>query len=176
MRFCSHCSAPVQLVRPQGDDRERFVCTSCETVHYVNPKIVVGSVCTLGGRLLLCRRAIEPRVGFWTSPAGWLENGETAEEGAMREAREEACADIAIEGLIAVYSIPRIEQVQILFRARLLSADVAAGPESQEVRLVEWDEIPWGQLAFPTVGWVLRRALELRGQQHWPATFNPEPA
>jgi ADP-ribose pyrophosphatase YjhB (NUDIX family) len=142
----------------------------------LNPKIVVGSVCTWEDRLLLCRRAIEPRVGFWTIPAGWLENGETAEEGAIREAREEACAEIAIEGLIAVYSIRRIQQVQILFRARLLSPDVAAGPESQEVRLVEWDEIPWDHLAFPTVDWVLRRARDLRGIDEWPATFNPEPA
>jgi ADP-ribose pyrophosphatase YjhB (NUDIX family) len=104
-----------------------------------------------------------------------METGETAEEGAIREAREEACADIAIEGLIAVYSIPRIEQVQLLFRARLLSTDVAAGPESQEVQLVGWDGIPWDELAFPTVTWVLRRAMALRGQPHWPASFNPEP-
>jgi ADP-ribose pyrophosphatase YjhB (NUDIX family) len=176
VRFCSNCGADVHLVRPEGDDRERFVCSNCQTIHYLNPKIVVGSVCTWQDRLLLCRRAIEPRVGFWTIPAGWLENGETAEEGAMREAREEACAEIAIEGLIAVYSIRRIQQVQILFRARLLSPDVAAGPESQEVRLVEWDEIPWNHLAFPTVDWVLRRALDLRGIDQWPATFNPEPA
>ncbi len=175
MRFCPGCGADVELARPEGDDRERFVCTSCATIHYVNPKIVVGAVCMLGDRLLLCRRAIEPRIGFWTVPAGWMEIGETAEEGAVREAWEEARARIEIDGLISVYSIPRIAQVQILFRARLVDADVAPGPESQEVRLVGWDEIPWDELAFPTVTWVLRRAFELRGQEHWTTGFNPEP-
>jgi ADP-ribose pyrophosphatase YjhB (NUDIX family) len=175
VRFCPGCGADVALARPEGDDRERFVCTSCATIHYVNPKIVVGAVCMLGDRLLLCRRAIEPRIGFWTIPAGWMEIGETAEEGAVREAWEEARARIEIDGLISVYSIPRIAQVQILFRARLVDADVAPGPESQEVRLVGWDEIPWDELAFPTVTWVLRRAFELRGQEHWTTGFNPEP-
>ncbi|HWL69073.1 MAG TPA: NUDIX hydrolase [Geminicoccus sp.] len=175
MRFCATCGADVVLSRPEGDDRERFVCTRCATIHYVNPKIVVGSVCTLGDRLLLCRRAIEPRVGYWTIPAGWLETGETVEQGAAREAWEEACARIEIEGVLAVYSMPRIAQVQILFRARLVDAEVAPGPESQEVRLIGWDEIPWDELAFPTVGWALRRARELRGQDQWITGLNPEP-
>jgi ADP-ribose pyrophosphatase YjhB (NUDIX family) len=175
VRFCATCGADVALTRPEGDDRERFVCTGCATIHYVNPKIVVGSVCTLGDRLLLCRRAIEPRVGYWTIPAGWLETGETVEQGAAREAWEEACARIEIEGVLAVYSIPRIAQVQILFRARLVDAEVAPGPESQEVRLIGWDEIPWDELAFPTVGWALRRARELRGQDQWITGLNPEP-
>ena len=173
MRFCSSCGGDIELIRPSGDERERFVCGDCRTVHYINPKIVVGAVCTLDDRVLLCRRAIEPRVGFWTIPAGWMEVGETAEQGAIREAREEACADIDIEGIIAVYSIPRIDQVQILFRARLLHPDVAAGPESLEVRLVGWNDIPWDDLAFPTVAWVLERAMELRGKADWPATLNP---
>jgi ADP-ribose pyrophosphatase YjhB (NUDIX family) len=133
-------------------------------VHYHNPKIVVGSVCTLGERLLLCRRAIEPRRGFWTIPAGYLELGETAEAGAMREAWEEARARIALEGLLAVYSVARIGQIQLLYRARLLHEDVAAGPESQEVRLLGWHEIPWDELAFPTVRWILERAGAVRGQ------------
>ena len=175
MKFCSLCGGPVDLERPNGDDRDRFVCQRCRTVHYLNPKVVVGSVCTMGDRLLLCRRAIEPRSGFWTIPAGWMETGETAEEGALREAWEEARARIEIDGLLAVYSIPRIDQVQVLFRAKLLNMDVAAGPESQEVKLVGWDEIPWDDLAFPTVGWILRRAFELRGQDHWATGFNPEP-
>jgi len=175
VRFCATCGADVVLSRPEGDDRERFVCTRCATIHYVNPKIVVGSVCTLGDRLLLCRRAIEPRVGYWTIPAGWLETGETVEQGAAREAWEEACARIEIEGVLAVYSMPRIAQVQILFRARLVDAEVAPGPESQEVRLIGWDEIPWDELAFPTVGWALRRARELRGQDQWITGLNPEP-
>lgn len=162
MRFCSACGAGLTLAVPAGDDRERHVCPACGAIHYVNPKVVVGSVCSWGDRLLLCRRAIEPRSGFWTVPAGFLELGETAEAGAMREAWEEARARIRIEGIIAVYSVPRIGQVQILYRASLLDADVSPGPESLEVALVGWDEIPWADLAFPTVEWLLRRAGELR--------------
>jgi ADP-ribose pyrophosphatase YjhB (NUDIX family) len=168
MRFCSSCGAPVELRRPEGDDRDRHVCPNCGAVHYQNPKIVVGSVCTLGERLLLCRRAIEPRSGFWTIPAGYMELGESAEEGARREAWEEARARIEIEGLLAVYSVRRINQVQLLYRARLLDPSVEPGPESLEVRLVEWSEIPWADLAFPTVRWILERALELRGHADHP--------
>jgi len=160
--YCSACGSPVVRRRPDGDDRDRAICGSCGTIHYVNPKVVVGAVCTLSKRILICRRAIEPRAGFWTIPAGYMELGETAEEGAIREAWEEARARISIEGLLAVYSVPRIDQVQILFKARLLDPEVSAGPESREVRLVGWDEIPWDDLAFPTVQWVLRRALELK--------------
>ncbi len=164
MRFCSTCAGPIEQRIPPNDDRERHVCQACNTVHYVNPKVVVGSVCTLDDRLLLCRRAIEPGLGLWTIPAGYLENGETVEEGARREAWEEARAQIALEGLIAVYSIKRIDQVQLLYRARLTSDDVAAGPESLEVMLVDWAHIPWSELAFPTVRWVLRHAAALRGK------------
>jgi ADP-ribose pyrophosphatase YjhB (NUDIX family) len=163
MRFCPSCGVLVELRVPAGDDRERHVCPACATVHYHNPKVVVGSVCTLGDRLLLCRRAIEPRLGYWTIPAGYLELGESAEAGALREAWEEARARIELEGLLAVYSVERIGQVQLLYRARLLHADVAAGPESLEVRLLGWDEIPWADLAFPTVRWILEHALSLRG-------------
>ena len=165
MRFCSVCGHEVALKTPEDDDRQRYVCPSCHTIHYENPKIVVGSVCALDERLLLCRRAIEPRSGFWTIPAGYMELGETAEEGAAREAFEEARADIAIDGLMAVYSVKRINQVQLLFRARLLSDAVEPGPESLEVRLFRWDDIPWDQLAFPTVRWVLERAMALRGEE-----------
>ena len=161
MRFCSACGGPITARVPAGDERERHVCGSCGAVHYVNPKIVVGSVCTWQDRLLICRRAIDPRAGFWTIPAGYMEIGETAEEGAIREAWEEARARIRIDGLIAVYSVRRIDQVQLLYRAHLLDPAVAPGPESIEVRLVGWDEIPWDDLAFPTVHWVLRRAIEL---------------
>lgn len=162
MRFCPNCGSPVELRRPEGDDRERHVCPVCGAIHYHNPKIVVGSVCRLDDRLLLCRRAIEPRSGFWTIPAGYMELDETAEEGARREAWEEARARIAIEGLLAVYSVKRINQVQLLYQARLLDERVSAGPESREVMLVGWDAIPWDELAFPTVHWVLRRAGEIR--------------
>ena len=136
--------------------------------------MVVGSVCEAGGRLLLCRRAIPPRTGFWTIPAGFLELGESAEEGARREAWEEACARIELIGLLAVYSVRRINQVQLLYRARLLDERVAAGPESLEVALVEWADIPWDELAFPTVRWILEHARAVR-QGPWPiaAVGNP---
>jgi len=158
LRYCPQCGGEVAVAVPAGDDRERHVCAACDTIHYHNPKIVVGSVCTWEGRLLICKRAIEPRLGYWTIPAGYMELGETAEAGAIREAWEEARAKITIDGLLAVYSVPRIGQVQLLYRARLLDPEVAAGPESLEVKLIEWDEIPWEDLAFPTVHWVLRQA------------------
>ncbi|TNE36185.1 MAG: NUDIX domain-containing protein, partial [Alphaproteobacteria bacterium] len=118
---------------PEGDDRERQVCDTCGFINYSNPKIVVGSVVTHGDKFLLCKRAIEPRAGFWTLPAGYLEHHETVQNGAIREAREEACAQIEIEALLAVYNIPRISQVQLMHVARLTSDDIAAGPESLEV-------------------------------------------
>lgn len=141
---------------PDGEDRERLTCADCGFVAYENPKIVTGSVVAVDGRVLLCRRAIEPRRGFWTIPAGYMELGETVEEAARREAREEACAEIALDGVLALYSIARIGQVQVLFRASLARPGFAAGPESLEVRLFEWEAIPWDDLAFPSVHWVLR--------------------
>jgi ADP-ribose pyrophosphatase YjhB (NUDIX family) len=175
MRYCPACAGELTLMRPEGDDRERHVCPKCGTVHYLNPKVVVGAVCTLDDRLLICRRAIDPRSGFWTIPAGFLELGETAEQGAVREAWEEARARISIDGLIATYSVPRIGQVQLLYRATLLDPRVSAGPESREVRLIGWDEIPWDELAFTTVHWVLRRAMELRRARGPLVTvFNPD--
>ena len=144
-----------QLV-PEGDNRLRDVCDACGYVAYSNPKIVVGSVLVHRGQVLLCRRAIEPRRGYWTLPAGFLEHGETAEEGAVREAAEEAEAAIAVDGILAVYSISRIGQVQIIFRARFDGpAQFAAGPESLDVRLFAWDDIPRAELAFPSVTWAL---------------------
>lgn len=140
---------------PSGEDRERLICGECGFVAYENPKIVTGSVVAVDGRVMLCRRAIEPRRGFWTIPAGYMELGETVEEAARREAREEACADITLDGVLALYSIARIGQVQVLFRARLAAPGFAAGSESLEVRLFDWDEIPWEDLAFPSVHWVL---------------------
>jgi len=142
---------------PEGDNRPREVCDSCGYIAYSNPKVVVGSVLVEGGRVLLCRRAIEPRRGFWTLPAGYLEHGETLEEGAAREAAEEACASIAADGILAVYSIARIGQVQVLFRSRFAGPPhFAPGEESLDVRLFAWDDIPWDELAFPSVHWALR--------------------
>ena len=152
----SRLSGPRIHEIPPGDDRERLVCPDCGYVAYDNPRIVVGSVALgAGGKLLLCRRAIEPRRGFWTIPAGFLELNETAAAGAAREAWEEARARLVIDGLLAVYDIPRISQVQLIYRATLASDAVSAGPESAEVALFDWDDLPWDTLAFPSVHWAL---------------------
>jgi ADP-ribose pyrophosphatase YjhB (NUDIX family) len=132
------------------------VCPDCGFIAYENPKIVVGSVCHWGERILLCRRAIDPRTGYWTLPAGYLELNEGAQAGAEREAMEEAGVRIAIDGLLAVYDIPRLSQVQLIYRARLYGPELAPGPESLEAQLFTWDEIPWPDLAFPSVAWALQ--------------------
>ena len=158
---------------PKGDDRARAVCDHCGFIDYQNPKIVVGSVALWKEKILLCRRAIEPRKGFWTLPAGYLELGESVEEGARREAWEEARARINIDRLLAVYSVPRISQVQLMFRATLESENIDAGPESAEVDLFDWDGVPWADIAFPTVGWALRQWRESRGFTEFPPYSNP---
>jgi ADP-ribose pyrophosphatase YjhB (NUDIX family) len=160
---------------PEGEDRERLVCGDCGYVAYENPKIVVGSVVSEGGRILLCRRAIEPRHGFWTLPAGYMELGETTEEGAKREAWEEARARLELDGVLAIYSIVRIGQVQIIYRAHLAEPGFAPGPESLDVRFFAWEEIPWDQLAFPTVRWALEAHRRIpAGPPFAPATNPPE--
>lgn len=142
---------------PAGDTHERQVCDTCGWIAYENPKVVTGAVVVSDQQVLLCRRAIEPRRGYWTLPAGYLELNETVEEGAQREAWEEAQARIMLDGVLAVYSIARIGQVQVIFRAAFDGpARFAAGDESMDVRLFGWDDIPWGELAFPTVHWSLR--------------------
>lgn len=148
------------------------MCRTCGFVDYVNPRIVAGVVAHADGQILLCRRAIEPRKGFWTLPAGFLELGETVEEGALREAREEACAELEIETMLGVYSIPRIGQVQIFFRARLLNTP-AAGPESAEVMLARWDDLPWQELAFPSVRWALDHYRETEARTGFAPFGNP---
>jgi ADP-ribose pyrophosphatase YjhB (NUDIX family) len=145
----------------------------CNFVAYENPKIVVGSIVAEGDRVLLCRRAIEPRAGFWTIPAGYLEMGETVAEGAQREAWEEARARIAIDGVLAVYSIARLGQVQVIFRARWAEPGYEAGPESLEVRQFSWDEIPWDDIAFPSVRWALKAWNGSRGYTLPAAALNP---
>jgi ADP-ribose pyrophosphatase YjhB (NUDIX family) len=143
---------------PEGDNRERMVCADCGHVAYENPKVVVGAVVVVDGRILMCRRAIEPRKGFWTLPAGYMELGETLEEGAAREALEEAEAVIAIDGILCVFTIARIGQVQVIFRARFADPGppvFGPGEESLEVRLFGADEIPWDDIAFPSVHWAL---------------------
>ena len=158
---------------PVGDTTERYVCDDCGHVHYTNPKIVVGSVVTWRGRILMCRRAIDPRKGYWTLPAGYLEEHETPEDGARREAREEAECDIVLEGLLAVYSIPRLSQVQLMYRARLESNDFGAGAESLETQLFPWDDIPWTEIAFPSVHWALQHWRESRHQTVFAPFTNP---
>jgi ADP-ribose pyrophosphatase YjhB (NUDIX family) len=150
---------------PEGDDHERLVCAECGHIDYENPKVVVGTVVVHDGRILMCRRAIEPRHGFWTLPAGYLELGETLEEGAAREAMEEAAARISIDGVLGLFSVARIGQVQVIFRGRFADADnpvFAAGPESLEVALFDWADIPWADIAFPTVRWALHAWNERR--------------
>ena len=143
---------------PDGDERERMVCTDCGYVAYENPKIIVGAVVVAGDRVLMCRRAIEPRRGFWTLPAGFMELGETLEEGAAREAFEEAEAVITMDGVLCIFSIARIGQVQVIFRARFTHAEAPTfrpGRESLDAQLFRWHEIPWDNIAFPSVQWAL---------------------
>ena len=161
------------LAIPEGDDKERRICRHCDFIDYQNPKIVAGSVVrSQNNQVLLCKRAINPRRGYWTLPAGFMELGETIEQAAMREAMEEACAKIEIEQLLATYSVPRIGQVQIMFTARLAS-DIAVGPESEEVGLFDWNDIPWSQLAFPTVVWALAHFAQIRHGGPFPPFTNP---
>ena len=159
---------------PEGDDRHRLVCDACGFIDYENPKVVVGSVAVWERRILLCRRAIEPRKGYWTLPAGFLETHESAAEGALREAWEEARAELEIDQLLGIYSIPRISQIQLIFRARLLSPAVEPGPETQVLDLFAWDDIPWEELAFPSVHWALRHFSETRDQSGFAPRLNPE--
>lgn len=158
---------------PEGDNRQRQVCSDCGFIAYENPKVVVGAVVTLGARILLCRRAINPRAGFWTLPAGYMELGETAEAGAMREAWEEARAKIAIDRLLGAYTIPRLSQVQLIYRARLIDPAISAGPESLAVGLFDWAEIPWDELAVPSVRWALGHFDQVRGLDEFAAFSNP---
>jgi ADP-ribose pyrophosphatase YjhB (NUDIX family) len=158
---------------PEGDTRPRLVCDTCGFVRYENPKVVVGSVVAYEERILLCRRAIDPRSGFWTLPAGYLELNETTAEGAVREAYEEAMARIAIDRLLAVYSIPRISQVQLIYRARLLDPEIRPGPESAEVGLFRWEEIPWEEIAFPSARWALRHYRETEALADFAPLGNP---
>ena len=151
MKFCSNCGAPVTRKVPPGDSLPRYVCDACNTIHYQNPRMVVGCIVEWDDRILLCRRAIEPRYGLWTVPAGYMENGETMHQGAIRETLEEATARVEVGPLYAIYNIPHINQVYILFRARLLEHDFRAGAETLDVNLFAERDIPWDQLAFATV-------------------------
>ena len=151
MNFCSNCGAAVTQRVPPGDNLPRWVCDSCNTIHYENPKMIVGCVAEWDGRILLCKRAIEPRYGLWTVPAGFLENGETTADGAQRETLEEANARVEIDALFSLYNLPHINQVYMLFRGRLLDSDIGPSAETLEARLYEETAIPWNEIAFVTV-------------------------
>jgi ADP-ribose pyrophosphatase YjhB (NUDIX family) len=156
MNYCSLCGAPVELRIPTDDNRKRYVCTVCGEVHYQNPKLIVGAIPEWQDHILLCRRAIEPRHGLWTLPAGFMENGESTVEAAARETLEEANAQVSIGELYSLYNLPYINQVHLLFRARLLNLDFSPGMESLEVRLFSEEDIPWDSLAFRAVRFTLQ--------------------
>lgn len=160
MKFCSNCAAPLIIQIPLDDTRERHVCPACGVIHYLNPKMVVGSIplWTKDGehQVLLCKRAIEPRHGYWTLPAGFMENSETTSQGALRETEEEAGANIALHELFSVLNVPHVNQVHLFYRASLLDLNYLAGNESLEVRLFTEQQIPWDEIAFPTVSHTLK--------------------
>ncbi len=167
MKFCSSCGARVGFRIPPGDSLPRHVCDRCGSVHYQNPKIVVGALPEWEGRILLCRRAIEPRLGKWTLPAGFMENDETTAQGAIRETLEEACARIEIGDLYTLIDVPHFGQVHIVYRARLLDLDFGPGDESLEVALFGEDEIPWDEIAFRTIALTLRHYFDDRRRGEW---------
>ncbi|MHB8847590.1 MAG: NUDIX hydrolase [Burkholderiales bacterium] len=162
MRFCGECGTEVTQIIPAGDNRLRDVCPVCETIYYQNPKMVVGCLAEWEDKVLMCRRAIEPQYGKWTLPAGFMENNETTQQGALRETLEEAGAQVEILHLFTLYNLPHISQVYLMFRARLLSLDFAAGEESLEVKLMSEAEIPWDDIAFLTIEASLRQYFEDR--------------
>ncbi len=156
MKHCSRCGGTIKLQIPQGDNRERHVCSECEHIHYQNPRIIAGCLAVTGDKVLLCQRGIEPQKGFWTLPAGFMENGETTQAAAMRETREEALAHVEDLELYTLTSITHISQVQLIYRCQLVGDNYGVGEESVAVNLFAEHEIPWDELAFPTI----RHALE----------------
>ncbi|MDX1589504.1 MAG: NUDIX hydrolase [Oleiphilaceae bacterium] len=167
MNFCSHCGTAVVQRIPEGDNRHRHICPGCGTIHYSNPRIVAGTIPVWEDKVLLCRRAIAPRHGYWTLPAGYMENTETTMEAALRETWEEAQARVDIDGLYCVMSVPHIDQVHMYFRASLVDGRFSAGEESLEVALFREEDIPWDQLAFPTIQDALQHYFRERRNNHF---------
>lgn len=167
MKYCSSCGSRVSKLVPDGDDRLRVVCPNCETIYYHNPKMVVGAIPVWDGKILLCKRAIEPSHGKWTLPAGYLENGETLAECAIRETEEEAEAKIVDLIPYAAVSLPHIDQVYFMFRSNLADERYAAGAESLEVKLVHPNDIPWADIAFPSIKKVLRMYCQDLCSERW---------
>ncbi len=160
INFCSTCGTSVEQKIPEGETLFRAVCPACQTIHYQNPKIVAGTIPEWEDKILLCRRAIEPRLGLWTFPAGFMELGESTEEAAARETHEEAYADVNIHTLFGIFSLPQVSQVYVVYRAHLNNLDFKPGPESLEVKLVSLQEIPWDLLAFPVIHECLTRYVK----------------
>lgn len=160
MNFCSNCGARVSLRVPAGDDRKRYICEACNIVHYENPKVVVGCIPQWEDKILLCRRSIEPCYGKWTLPAGYMENEETVAEGARREAFEEAGVRVKIISLYGLYSLPSINQIYMMFMARMTDANFSPGSESLDVRLFDKTDIPWDHLAFTVIRNTLRQYIK----------------
>lgn len=177
MKFCSNCGKPVEQRIPEGDDRPRYVCSACDRIHYENPRILVGCIATHNDRVLLCRRAIEPRSGYWTLPAGYMENSETTVQGAVRETWEEARARVTNETFYRVFDLPHISQVYMFYRAEIVDGECGAGPESLESALFDEAEIPWHHMAFPAMIETLREFFADRRAGHFPVranAFTPE--
>lgn len=168
MKYCSHCGNPVELRIPPGDHRPRFVCAHCDTIHYQNPRLVVGTLAVHGDRILLCRRAIQPRRNYWTLPAGFMENGETTLQGAQRETWEEALAKVADATLYRVFDLPHISQIYMFYRGELVDGAFGVGPESLESALFTEAEIPWDELSFPVVKETLHEFFDDRRRGDFP--------
>lgn len=162
MKFCSNCAAPVAHRVPPGDNKPRYLCDACGEIHYQNPRMVVGCVPEWDGRLLLCRRAIEPRYGYWTLPAGFMENDESTGQGALRETLEEAGAHVELGEPFTMLSVPHVNQVHLFYRARLVDLSFSPGEESLEVALFDESAIPWKEIAFRTVAATLKHWFEDR--------------
>lgn len=167
MNYCSDCGGTLIRRIPEGEHLWRDVCSACHMVHYENPKVVAGCIPECEEKVLLCRRAIEPRLGFWTFPAGFMELGESTEEAACRETLEEAKARVTIESLFAMYSLPHVGQVYVVYRGTLHNRDFGAGDESLEVKLLSPEDIPWEDLAFPVIRETLKRYTEDLDNQTW---------
>lgn len=170
MKFCHQCAAPLDLRIPEGDDKPRHCCSECDTIFYLNPKNVVGTLPFFEDKVLLCKRAIQPRIGKWTLPAGFMENGESSLHGAIRETQEEAGASVIIrdDSLYTLFNLPKINQVYMFFRAELANLDFAAGLESEEVALFAEHEIPWREIAFPVVKSTLEHYFDDRRNNQFP--------
>jgi ADP-ribose pyrophosphatase YjhB (NUDIX family) len=167
MNYCDCCGHPVVLKTPPGDHLPRYVCEHCGTIHYQNPRLVVGCVAQWQDKVLLCKRAIEPRAGFWTLPAGFLENDETVEQGALRETREEALAEAEIIAPLALVNVPHVHQVHLFFRAQLIAGRHGTGAESLDTSLIEEGSIPWPEIAFPSVRYALEAFFADRRRGHF---------